>query len=184
MPMTTMNTGFDVDLQTVLPKLRSYAMSLTRDRDRADDLVQQTALKALAGRASYRIGTNFSAWMFRIQRNEFISGLRRARPTVDIDDVLSLSERPLQENGMVMREFVAAFRQLPAGSRQALLLSNLEGDTYDQIAIRTGVSVGTVKSRVWRGRALLKRLLDPVAAPLLDAPPEHLARETAHCPAF
>ena len=85
--MTTLaiNAGFDLDLKDILPRLRIYALSLTRNRDRADDLVQQTALKALAGRTSFRVGTNFSGWIFRIQRNEFISELRRGRPTVDID---------------------------------------------------------------------------------------------------
>ena len=184
MSMTaTMNPGFDFDLKSVLPKLRRYAMSLTHDADRADDLVQQTALKALAGRETFRIGTNFAGWMFRIQRNEFISDLRRTRPTVDIEDAPTLSDRPLQENGLVMREFVTAFRQLPAGSRQALLLSHLEGHTYDQIAARSGISVGTVKSRVWRGRAQLERLLDPEAALLRDAHPTPPLRRTNQCPA-
>jgi len=182
MSMTaTMTTGFDSNLKSVLPKLRHYAMSLTRDSDRADDLVQQTALKALAGRQSFRTGTNFAGWMFRIQRNEFISGLRRTRLTVDIDDASTLSERPLQENGLVMREFMTAFRQLPAGSRQALLLSNLEGQTYDQIAARAGISVGTVKSRVWRGRALLDRLLNPEPQPPRDAHPKHISPGASQC---
>src|SRR4051794_11554120 len=85
--MTTaaIDAGFDLDLKELLPRLRIYALSLTRNSDRADDLVQQPALKALAGRASFRVGSNFSGWVFRIQRNEFVSELRRNRPTVELD---------------------------------------------------------------------------------------------------
>jgi RNA polymerase sigma-70 factor (ECF subfamily) len=109
-----MNAGFDLDLRAMLPRLHAYALSLTRNSDRADDPVQQTALKALAGRESFRSGTNFAGWVFRIQRNEFISELRRARPTVDIDSpsMPALSHPPQQESGLVLREFMSAFRQL------------------------------------------------------------------------
>ena len=70
---------FDTDLTQLLPRLRIYALSLTRNSVRADDLVQQTVVRSLAGRDSFRPGTNFPGWLFRIQRNEFISGLRRER---------------------------------------------------------------------------------------------------------
>src|SRR5436305_14934043 len=73
---------FHEQLKAILPRLRIYALSLTRDRDAADDLVHDTVVKALTGRASFQPGTNLSAWVFRIQRNEFISGLRRARTSV------------------------------------------------------------------------------------------------------
>jgi len=102
-----LNAGFDLDLRGMLPRPHTYALSLTRNSDRADDLVQQTALKALAGRESFHSGTNFAGWVFRIQRNEFISELRRARPTVDIDTpaVPALSHPPRQESGLILREF-------------------------------------------------------------------------------
>ncbi|OFX05260.1 MAG: hypothetical protein A3D94_03350 [Alphaproteobacteria bacterium RIFCSPHIGHO2_12_FULL_66_14] len=157
-----MMTGdFHADLKTLLPRLRVYALSLTRDRDRADDLVQETVVKSLAGRHSFRPGTNFAAWLFRIQRNEFISGLRRQRPTVAFDDAIAnkLSHEPTQESGLVMREFTRAFRFLADGQREALLLSVLEGWSYQQVAALSGVSVGTVKSRISRGRATLNRML-------------------------
>lgn len=152
--------GFNAKLKDVLPRLRVYALSLTRDRNRADNLVQQTALKALAGRELFRPGTNFGGWIFRIERNEFISELRRTRPTGQIADAdAKLSVPPTQESGLVMREFMAAFRKLSRGSRQALLLAKLEGQSYEQIASHAGVAVGTVKSRIWRSRAALERLL-------------------------
>ena len=162
--MTTaaINAGFDLDLKDMLPRLRIYALSLTRDSDRADDLVQQTAFRALAGRASFRDGSNFGGWIFRIQRNEFISELRRTRLIVDVFDEVAatLSVAPRQESGLILREFLGAFRQLPRGSRQALLLAQLEGLSYQQIADHAGIAQGTVKSRISRGRATLARLLD------------------------
>jgi RNA polymerase sigma-70 factor (ECF subfamily) len=157
----TTTGNFHADLKTMLPRLRLYALSLTRDPDRADDLVQQTVVKSLAGRKSFQPGTNFSGWLFRIQRNEFISGLRRQRPTVNLDDTIAatLSHAPRQESGLVMREFKNAFRVLSDCQRETLLLAGLEGYSYDRIAAHTGVSVGTVKSRVSRARATLRQLL-------------------------
>lgn len=177
---------FHDDLKALLPRLRVYALSMTRDSDRADDLVQQAVLKALAGRASFRPGTNFAGWMFRIQRNEFISGLRRVRPTVDLDDVAvgALSHPPRQESGLVMREFKNAFHALPSSQRESLLMVGLEGHPYDTIAELTGVTVGTVKSRVSRGRAALRTALydgETVAAPTVQ--PSTVASEEARATA-
>jgi len=157
----TMTGDFHTDLKTLLPRLRIYAYSLTRDRSRADDLVQETVVKSLVGRHSFRPGTNFGAWLFRIQRNEFISGLRRQMRTVPLDDAIAnnLSHPPTQENGLIVREFTKAFHHLATSQREALLLSVLEGWSYEKIAGFAGVSVGTIKSRVSRGRAILKRLL-------------------------
>jgi len=162
MPTAAINTEFDLGLTENLARLRIYALSLTRNGDRADDLVQQTVLKALTGRGSFRPGSNFAGWIFRIQRNEFISELRRTRLIVDVFDEVSttLSVAPRQESGLILREFLGAFRQLPQGSRQALLLAQLEGLSYQQIADHVGIAQGTVKSRISRGRASLARLLD------------------------
>src|SRR3954451_18652669 len=154
MPTPGANTDFDLDLAATLARLRIYALSLTRNGDRADDLVQQTVLKALTGRESFQPGTNFAGWIFRIQRNEFISELRRTRPTIHIHGEImdSLSVPARQEAGIVLREFLGAFRQLTRASREALLLSHLEGCSYQQIADRAGIAEGTVKSRISRGR--------------------------------
>jgi RNA polymerase sigma-70 factor, ECF subfamily len=153
---------FDTDLTQLLPRLRIYALSLTRDPVRADDLVQQTVLRSLAGRASFRRGTNFPGWLFRIQRNEFISGLRRERPTVELNDAIAstLMHAQRQESGLVMREFMKAFRTLGGGQRRALLMTALEGQSHETIAGASGVSIGTVKSRVSRARARLREMLD------------------------
>jgi RNA polymerase sigma-70 factor (ECF subfamily) len=157
----TITGDFHVDLKALLPRLRIYALSLTRDRDRADDLVQDAVVKALAGQRSFQPGTNFPAWVFRIQRNEFISGLRRQRPTVPLDDAIAstLSHAPVQESGLIMREFTKAFGLLAACQREALLLAVLEGWSYQRIAVLSDVSVGTVKSRISRARTALKQTL-------------------------
>lgn len=148
-------------LIAALPRLRSAARGMTRDRDRANELVQETALKAMVGKAGFQAGSNFAAWINRIQRNEFISGLRRAKPlvTIDPEDPTLPSHRPRQEDGLVMREFLTAFAQLPQKRRAALLLAAVEEQPYAVIAAHAGVSVGTIKSRVWRGRQTLKQLL-------------------------
>jgi len=153
---------FDTDLTQLLPRLRVYALSLTRDSVRADDLVQQTVVRSLAGRKSFRPGTNFPGWLFRIQRNEFISGLRRERPTVELNDAISstLAHSQRQESGLVMREFKKAFRTLAADQRRALLLTALEGHSHERIAGAFGVAIGTVKSRVSRARTQLRQMLD------------------------
>ena len=155
------NGDFHQQLTAVLPRLRIYALSLTRNRDMADDLVHDTVVKALAGRQSFQTGTNLAAWLFRIQRNEFISGLRRLRPTVPVDTTVaeSLSHPPHQESGLVMREFMSAFQKLAQSQREALLLAVIEGQSYDVIAAHTGVSVGTVKSRISRARARLEHMM-------------------------
>src|SRR5258708_39817789 len=96
---------FHEQLKAILPRLRIYALSLTRDRDAADDLVHDTVIKALTGRHSFQPGTNLAAWLFRLQRHEFISGLRRQRPTVPDDTAIpeSLSHPALHDIDLEQR---------------------------------------------------------------------------------
>jgi RNA polymerase sigma-70 factor (ECF subfamily) len=153
--------SFHEDLKALLPRLRVYALSLTRDHVAADDVVHDTVVKALTHRHSFQPGTNLAAWLFRIQRNEFISNLRRIRPSVPVDSTIAatLSQLPHQESRIVMREFMAAFGKLERDQREALLLAVLEGKPYEEIAALTSVSVGTVKSRVSRARDTLEQLM-------------------------
>jgi RNA polymerase sigma-70 factor, ECF subfamily len=163
MPSRQAPTGaFETDLTNLLPRLRAYALSLTHNSVNADDLVQQTVLRSLAGRKSFQPGTNFAGWLFRIQRNEFISGLRRERPTVELTDAIArtLSYAERQESGIAMREFTKAFRTLAGDQRQALLLTALEGQSHETIAGACSMAIGTVKSRVSRARARLRQMLD------------------------
>jgi RNA polymerase sigma-70 factor (ECF subfamily) len=177
--MGVQTNSFDLALTDTLPRLRAYALSLTRNRDNADDLVQQTVLKALAGRSSHQPGSNFAGWIFRIQRNEFVAEFRRAARLVDVCDKImhAMADPPRQEEAaLARREFFAAFQKLHITTRVAFLL-RLRGLTYKQISGRTGVSTGTVKSRVSRGRVTLGKLLDrpdhraAAAYPVAHRPP-------------
>ena len=175
--MTTaaINAGFDLDLKDMLPRLRIYALSLTRDSDRADDLVQQTALRALAGRASFRDGSNFSGWIFRIQRDEFISELRRNRPTVELDSPAAYAAPRAAAPGtpLALRELRAPCSGCRAmGVKRCCIPDRglfASGDRQSR-----GNLIGTVKSRpISRGRTSLARLLD---LPLRSAADRNRAR--------
>jgi RNA polymerase sigma-70 factor (ECF subfamily) len=183
MPTSAINTEFDLDLAASLGRLRVYALSLTGNVDRANDLVQQTVLKALIGRKSFQPGSNFAGWIFRIQRNEFISELRRTRRIVDVFDEVAdtLAVAPDQDSGLILREFLGAFRQLPRGSRQALLLAQLGGLSHRQIADHAGIAQGAVRSRILRGRASLSRLL---GLPPADQPSSLHVTPAASQPSF
>lgn len=150
---------FSEDMLRILPKLRVYALSLTRDRDRADDLVQSLVVQALTNRTKFRADTNLAAWLFRLQRNLFITELRRTRDTISLDGVLNpdaiFARPPTQGTSDMLHDFMARLRLLPREQRDALLLAAYEGLDYDAIAVLTGVSIGTVKSRVSRGRAMM-----------------------------
>lgn len=169
--LSRVDARFDLDLNDSLPKLRIYALSLTRNGDRADDLVQQTVVKALAGRDSFRTGSNFGAWLFRIQRNEFISELRRTRPTVGLDSLAAsmIVDQPQQEDRLILRDLLRSFRQLSSDARRILLLTGFDDRSHRQIATQLGIAEGTVKSRVARGRAAFARLLAQPAEPCSSA---------------
>ena len=159
--------GFETAIMSHLPRLRIYALSLTRDGTRADDLVQQTVMRALIGRHSFQEGTNLAAWLSRIERNEFISGLRRERPTVELSDAIEgrFSHPAQQESGIILRELKKALCSLAEDQRSALLLHALGGLSQKSIADATSVAVGTVKSRVSRARASLRQAMDDEDAP-------------------
>ena len=135
MPIDQAPTGdFRANLTTLLPRLRIYAMSLTRDPDRADDLVQQTVLHSLAGEESFRPGTNFPGWVFRIERNELISGLRRQRPTVVLD---TRSPTLCRTRRGRKRHRHARVQEGPGPdglSAPALLMTTLDGHSHQTIA--------------------------------------------------
>ncbi len=146
-----------------LQPLRAFAMSLTRNPASADDLVQDTIVKAWSNIDKFETGTNMRAWLFTILRNTFYS-LRRRR-TREVEDVkgdyaASLSERPAHDGRLAMRDFATAFSKLPAEQREALMLVGAEGFSYDEAAEMCGCAVGTIKSRANRGRARLSELLD------------------------
>jgi RNA polymerase sigma-70 factor (ECF subfamily) len=145
-----------------VPALRAFAMSLCRDVDRADDLVQATLLKAWAHIDSFEAGTNMAAWLFTILRNGFNSEYRKHRREVaDVDGVYaaSLTSPPEQEAHIELEEFREALGQLPVEQCEALVLVGASGFSYEQAAEICGCAVGTIKSRVNRARSKLVEIM-------------------------
>jgi RNA polymerase sigma-70 factor (ECF subfamily) len=147
-----------------VPLLRAFAFSLvgSRHHDRADDLVQETILKAWAHRSSFRPGTNLNAWLHTILRNEFYSQMRRKKREVeDADGAYAnrLAVIPEQNGHLDMADMEAALDQLAEEQREAILLVAAAGFSYEDAAEICGVAVGTIKSRVNRARAKLVDIL-------------------------
>ncbi len=153
---------FRRELLALIPSLRAFSMSLCGKADRADDLVQETLIKAWSSQSSFEAGTNMRAWLFTILRNQYYSELRKRRREVeDADGSLtdSLAVRPEQPGHMDMQNFLSALQQLPDDQREALVLVGASGFAYEEAADIIGVAVGTVKSRVSRARARLTEIL-------------------------
>lgn len=151
----------DVMLAAV-PTLRAFAISLSGNADRADDLVQETLLRATASIDSFQPGTNMLAWLFTILRNQFRSEYRKRRREVEDADgsyLDSLTSVPEQHGRLEFKELFAALAKLPLGQREALLLVGASGFSYDEAAAICGTPVGTIKSRVNRARTLLAEQL-------------------------
>ena len=145
-----------------VPSLRAFAISLCGNVDRADDLVQETLLRALANIHSFQPGTNMPAWMFTILRNLFRSEYRKRRREVEDPDgsyAETLKTRPEQIGRVEFREFGEALSKLPQDQREALILVGASGFSYEETADICGCAVGTIKSRVNRARTRLARLL-------------------------
>ena len=145
-----------------VPSLRAFAISLCGNLDRADDLVQETLLRALANIDSFQPGTNMSAWLFTILRNHFRSEYRKRRREVEDADghyAETLKSQPEQHGRVEFREFREALDQLPADQREALILVGASGFSYEEAAHICGCAVGTIKSRVNRARTRLAELM-------------------------
>lgn len=146
-----------------LPALRAFALSLTRNGAAADDLVQDTVVKAWTNFDKFKAGTNLRAWLFTILRNTFYSGRRKAqREVADVDGVFTnaLAEKPAHDGRLQMNDFLRAFALLPDEQREALALVGASGFSYEEAAEMCGVAIGTIKSRANRARAKLTELLE------------------------
>jgi RNA polymerase sigma-70 factor, ECF subfamily len=133
-------------------------VSLCGDRDRADDLVQETLFKAWNHLDSFKEGTNLKAWLFTILRNTYFSERRKRKREVEDADgsyAARLSSRPEQDGHMDMQDFQAALSHLPDDQREALVLVGAAGFSYEEAAEISGCAVGTIKSRVNRARGRL-----------------------------
>jgi len=150
------------ELVTHLPALRAFALSLTRNRATADDMMQDTVLKAWSNMDKFQPGTNMRAWLFTILRNNFYSSRRKLnREVADVDNAFSdtLSVKPDHDGRLQMLDFKDAFDQLADEHREALILVGASGFSYDDAAEMCGVATGTMKSRVNRARAKLTEML-------------------------
>ncbi len=146
-----------------LPALRAFALSLARNGAAADDLVQDTVVKAWSNFERFKPGTNLRAWLFTILRNTFYTGRRKAkREVADVDGVFAagLAEKPAHDGRLQMKDFRRAFEQLADEQREALILVGASGFSYEEAAGMCGVAIGTIKSRANRGRARLTELLE------------------------
>lgn len=159
--------AFKLDLIAVLPALRAFARSLCRNAAEADDLVQETMLKAWSARDSYIEEANFKAWTFRILRNSLYSNWRKNSRLTQLDDTVYESTAKATDNAetaLELAEVSEAIRHLPLEQREALILIAAGGFNYEEVATITGVAIGTIKSRVSRGRANLIVLMEKRAA--------------------
>jgi RNA polymerase sigma-70 factor (ECF subfamily) len=158
----TLNPSLRDAMLSAVPSLRAFAISLSGNIDRADDLVQETLLRAIANIDSFQPGTNMSAWMFTILRNLFRSEYRKRRREVEDTDgsyAESLKSHPEQSSRLEFQEFRAALAKLPPDQREALILVGASGFSYEEAASICECAVGTIKSRVNRARTRLADLL-------------------------
>ena len=149
-------------LLAAIPKLRAFALSLASHADYADDLVQETLMKAWNHQNSFQEGTNIKAWLFTILRNEYFSQLRKRRREVedaDGDYASNVMTPGGQESQLDMADLRIALQQLPDDQREAVVLVGASGFSYQEVAEICRVPVGTVKSRVNRARNKLAVLL-------------------------
>jgi RNA polymerase sigma-70 factor (ECF subfamily) len=144
-----------------LPHLRAVARALTGHRDRADDLVNDTVIKALSAEAQFQPGTHLKAWLTTILRNHYINGLRRNRIVETVAELPedALPSAPNQENVVEVNEIAAALQVMSVEHREILVLVSAAGLSYEEAAEVCGCAVGTIKSRLNRARAELKRVL-------------------------
>lgn len=146
-----------------LPHLRAFAVLLSHDRGLADDLVQETVVRALGHADQFRPGTNFKAWITTILRNSYFNVVRQRGRVAPMSAVAPDSEPTTsggQEEQLDLRDFERAFAGLPSAQREALLLVGASGLSYEDAAAVAGCAVGTMKSRVARARHSLVRRLD------------------------
>ena len=167
------NDPFHQGILECLPHLRGFAHLLARNHALAEDLVQETVLRALRSRDQFQPGTNLRGWLIIILRNRYFNERRRnlVRFTSALDAVHM--EAPVsggQEERLNLRDFEKHFAKLPASQREALLLVGVNGYAYEEAAQIAGCAVGTMKSRVSRARCQLQASLDGEPEKITAAP--------------
>lgn len=162
------DSDFKDELTKVIPHLRAFGRSLSGNRDLADDLVQETLMKAWAARTRFQAGTNMRAWTFIILRNLFLSQMRRARFKGEWDELAAsrLLSAPESQTGHIeLGDLQRALLELPPAQREALILVGAGGFAYEEAASICDCAVGTIKSRVARGRTALENILNNGSLP-------------------
>ena len=152
--------NFKREMLATLPSLRAFAVSLSGRHDKADDLVQDTVMKAWAKQESFELGTNIKAWLFTILRNEFYSQMRkRGREVQDSDGLFTerMAVHPPQYGSMDLADFKKALDRLPDDQREAIVLIGASGFSYEEAAEICNCAIGTMKSRVSRARTRLQQ---------------------------
>lgn len=160
--------SFKRELTTVIPHLRAFARGLCGRPDLADDLVQETLLKAWAAQERFEPGTSMRAWTFVILRNAYLTDMRRNRFRADYDETVAeriLTTPAAQEGPQHLADLYRALQTLPDERRQALLLVGAGGFSYEEAAQICGCAVGTIKSRVGRARATLSAMIEDGTIP-------------------
>jgi RNA polymerase sigma-70 factor (ECF subfamily) len=152
-----------------IPRLRRYARALTGDRTQADDLVQDTLERAWSKLHMWRRDSDMRAWMFSIMHNTFINHIRKKQPvTVSMDeDTLDVPTRATQEDTLHMRDLDSAIAKLPYEYREIILLIGLEQMSYEEVAKVLAIPMGTVMSRLSRGRERLRNIMAGESIPVL-----------------
>jgi RNA polymerase sigma-70 factor, ECF subfamily len=149
-------------LEGEIPRLRRYARALTRDVTRADDLVQSCLTRALAKQHLWQPGTDLRAWLFTLLHNQNVNDVRRSMRegiTVAIEEVAPVGVQPGVMAKLELRDLDRAIAKLVPEQRQVILLVGLEGLSYEEVALILGVPIGTVRSRLSRGRDQLRQLM-------------------------
>lgn len=157
------DTFFKAELAQLIPHLRAFGRSLCGNPDLADDLVQDTMMKAWKSRSQFEMGTSMKGWAFVILRNSFLSQMRRNKFHGEYDELAA--ERILvhddeQSNLLHLGDLQRALLQLPLKQREALILIGAGGMSYDEAAKICGTAVGTMKSRVSRARGSLSKIME------------------------
>ncbi|HZU91946.1 MAG TPA: sigma-70 family RNA polymerase sigma factor [Stellaceae bacterium] len=151
------------DIEAEIPRLRRYARALTRDLIAADDLVQDCLTRALGKLHLWQEGTDLRAWLFTILHNQYVNHVRRAvreGAAVGLNESEPLLTRaPQQGKRLELRDLERAIAKLPEEQRSVILLVGLEGMRYEEVATVLDVPVGTIRSRLSRGREALRRLM-------------------------
>jgi RNA polymerase sigma-70 factor (ECF subfamily) len=152
---------FDRRVEAEMPCLRRYALKLTGNRTAAEELVQECVVRSLGKQHQWREGSNLRAWLSTILHNQYVNEIRRAMRegiAVELSEVDELlAQPPQQDKTLQWRDTCRAFAELTDGQRDAVLLIGLDGWSYERVAKRAGVPVGTIRSRLSRGRERLRQ---------------------------